>query len=62
MMMQKTEETEKTKGCLYVYLEVRVNNTPAINLYKNLGYKILYTRKNYYLDGTDAYVMGKELI
>ncbi len=62
MMMQKLEETAKTKGCLYAYLEVRVNNEAAINLYKKFGYKILYTRANYYLDGADAYVMDKELI
>ncbi len=60
-LMTKIEETGKNRGCRYAYLEVRINNEAAINLYKKIGYKILYRRKNYYIDGTDAYVMGKEL-
>uniref|UniRef100_A0A7C4TAJ7 [Ribosomal protein bS18]-alanine N-acetyltransferase n=1 Tax=candidate division WOR-3 bacterium TaxID=2052148 RepID=A0A7C4TAJ7_UNCW3 len=60
-LMKEVEEIARNRGCIYAYLEVRVNNLPAINLYKKIGYRILYLRKNYYLDGTDAYVMGKEL-
>ncbi|MCW4052262.1 MAG: ribosomal protein S18-alanine N-acetyltransferase [Candidatus Bathyarchaeota archaeon] len=48
----------KAKEC---YLEVRVSNTPAVNMYKSLGFQI--TRKNgaYYADGEDAYTMAKKL-
>lgn len=60
-LMAEIERMAKTKGCRFACLEVRVNNTAAVNLYKKIGYRILYIRKNYYLDGTDAYVMGKEL-
>uniref|UniRef100_A0A7C6AF58 [Ribosomal protein bS18]-alanine N-acetyltransferase n=1 Tax=candidate division WOR-3 bacterium TaxID=2052148 RepID=A0A7C6AF58_UNCW3 len=49
------------RDCIYAYLEVRVNNLNAINMYKKFGYKVIQIRKNYYLDGTDAYVMAKEL-
>lgn len=41
-------------------LEVSVNNNPAIQLYKKLGYDIISTRKEYY-NGVDAYVMKKVL-
>jgi ribosomal-protein-alanine N-acetyltransferase len=41
------------------YLEVRVSNTPAINLYTKLGFKPMKTLKGYYLDGEDAYLMAK---
>nr|KJR72072.1 MAG: acyltransferase [Vulcanisaeta sp. AZ3] len=44
-----------------VYLEVRVSNTPAINLYKKLGYQITSIIKGYYQDGEDAYIMAREL-
>ncbi len=43
-----------------IILEVNVNNIPAINLYKKLGFKIINTRKKYY-NGTDAYIMEKKV-
>jgi ribosomal-protein-alanine N-acetyltransferase len=43
------------------YLEVRVTNTPAVNLYKKLGFPVTRTIKGYYADGEDAYVMTKKL-
>jgi ribosomal-protein-alanine N-acetyltransferase len=43
------------------FLEVRVTNTPAISLYKKLGFKIARTISGYYSDGEDAYVMSREL-
>ena len=39
-----------------ITLEVNVNNTNAINLYKKLGFKIINIRKCYY-DGVDGYLM-----
>ena len=50
------------RGCTFAYLEVRINNVAAINMYKNLGFGILHTQKRYYIDGDDAYVMHKELV
>jgi ribosomal-protein-alanine N-acetyltransferase len=44
-----------------VYLEVRISNEPAINLYKKLGFSIIKTLSYYYADGEDAYVMAKRL-
>jgi len=44
-----------------VYLEVRVSNVPAINLYEKLGFEKVKVIKGYYLDGEDAYIMAKRL-
>lgn len=43
------------------YLEVRISNKPAIDLYAKLGFSISKTSKHYYKDGEDAYVMVKEI-
>lgn len=52
--------TEKFNICKY-RLEVRISNTGAINLYRELGYKITNTISNYYPDGEDAYIMTKDV-
>ena len=46
--------------CVNITLEVRVSNTVAINLYKSCGFEIAATRKRYYENGEDAYLMLKE--
>jgi ribosomal-protein-alanine N-acetyltransferase len=43
------------------FLEVRVNNYPAINLYKRLGFQVARTIPRYYFDASDAFVMSKQL-
>ncbi|MDQ1280853.1 MAG: [ribosomal protein S18]-alanine N-acetyltransferase [Thermoproteota archaeon] len=43
------------------YLEVRVSNDTAINLYKKLGFKQIKTINGYYKDGESAYLMTKSL-
>lgn len=43
------------------FLEVRVSNTPAVNLYKKMGFGITRTKRNYYADGEDAYLMSRKL-
>ncbi|MDO5022176.1 MAG: ribosomal protein S18-alanine N-acetyltransferase [Eubacteriales bacterium] len=45
-------------GAVYMTLEVRKSNAPAIALYKKFGFFTVSTRKNYYPDtGEDAYIM-----
>ena len=44
-----------------VVLEVKVNNEKGISFYTKNGFEIVNIRKNYYADGTDAYLMLKEL-
>lgn len=38
-------------------LEVNVNNAGAISLYKMYGFQTAFIKKEYYHDGSDAYVM-----
>ena len=44
-----------------VFLEVRVSNTIALNLYTKLGFKEYAIRKEYYSDGEDAILMEMEV-
>ena len=53
-------EKIKNKNCNNITLEVKTNNTPAINLYKKLGFDIVATRSKYYND-QDGYLMKKDL-
>ena len=57
MEFVRREETE----ALLIAEECRVNteNLPAVNLYKKFGFKILGTRKKYYNNKFDAYIMTK---
>jgi ribosomal-protein-alanine N-acetyltransferase len=48
----------KAKHC---FLEVRVANTAAVDLYKKLGFDVSRTVRGYYADGEDAYVMETKL-
>jgi ribosomal-protein-alanine N-acetyltransferase len=44
------------------YLEVRVSNHPAIELYKKLGFKKTKRNSGYYLNGEDAWVMATPVL
>ncbi len=48
----------KAKEC---YLEVRMSNTAAVNLYKKMDFQAARIMRNYYADGEDAYVMSRAL-
>ncbi len=61
MMIRGMRAMKHFYGAEEVYLEVRVSNTPAINLYKKLNYKIVDLIKGYYHDGEDAYIMARSL-
>lgn len=44
-----------------VFLEVRTDNEPAINLYKSVGFATVGVRKRYYkVSGADAYTMKRD--
>lgn len=45
----------------HLFLEVGINNFPAIYLYEKLGFKKISIRKKYYKNGEDALVMSKVL-
>ncbi len=48
----------KAKEC---YLEVRTSNSPAIELYRKLGFEVTRTIRDYYADGEDAFLMARQL-
>ena len=48
-------------GAKKVFLEVRVSNSIAMELYLKNGFKGAYARTRYYSDGEDCLVMVKEL-
>ncbi|MEM1847689.1 MAG: ribosomal protein S18-alanine N-acetyltransferase [Thermofilaceae archaeon] len=59
LMLKAMEALRKYYSVDEYYLEVRVSNTPAINLYKKLGFTPVKVIKGYYLDGEDAYLMAR---
>jgi ribosomal-protein-alanine N-acetyltransferase len=48
-------------GYSEAFVEVRVTNEPAINLYSKLGFKTVKRVPRYYYNGEDAYVMALPL-
>ncbi len=51
----------RKNGVKYLTLEVRVSNSPAINMYEKYGFKSLGTRKAYYQNNNeDALIMWTE--
>lgn len=47
----------RRRGADNVMLEVRADNPRAQNLYARYGFQRIHTRKRYYRDGVDAWVM-----
>jgi len=60
LLMADVENRIKLASCENITLEVRVSNVVAINLYTSCGFKTVATRKKYYENGEDAYLMLKE--
>lgn len=57
LLMEKLAQ----RGISRIVLEVRVSNEPAICLYKQNGFSVVGTRKNFYeKPAEDAYVMVRE--
>lgn len=48
-------------GATELFLEVRVSNTAAVNLYKSLGYEILKEIRHYYRNYESAYLMVQKV-
>lgn len=54
--------TMRELGVRHLFLEVRATNLAAIELYRSLGFRLLYTRRNYYQNPEeDALVMGCDI-
>ena len=61
MLKEALKNSVREYGATESFLEVRVSNTPAINLYRKLGFRIVDRIRRYYLDGEDAYIMAMPL-
>ena len=61
LLMNVIEDSFKREGCEEIILEVAVDNQPAINLYRNMGYEFIEKLENYYGAGRDAYRAMKKL-
>lgn len=60
-LMDFVIQTAKQNSCENISLEVRVSNTPAIALYESYGFIRVSTRRHYYEDGEDAWLMVKPM-
>jgi ribosomal-protein-alanine N-acetyltransferase len=61
-LMVAAIEQGRARGARLVTLEVRRSNLPAITLYRDLGFRAVGIRPNYYADeGEDAVVMNLDL-
>ena len=58
LLMLKAQEAMAARGAAESYLEVRVSNAGAINLYERLGYRTTGRLEGYYKDGEAALVMA----
>lgn len=60
-LIEDTLEHFRDRGASHAVLEVRTDNTSAINLYEKLGFEPVRIRRNYYKEtGDDALVMMLE--
>ena len=61
-LVSAVKEKAREKKAEKIFLEVRVSNTPAISLYKKMGFDNLGVRKNFYEHPKeDAYIMSCDL-
>ena len=60
-LLEKALEGMRDYNVKEGYLEVRVSNQPAIDLYTKIGFMVTKQSKSYYKDGEDAYTMVKEI-
>lgn len=58
-LIKKLENIAKNKNIEKIWLEVKENNFPAINLYKKNDFTNIYLRRNYYKSGENALIFEK---
>lgn len=61
MMIDFMIQDAQSSHIEFIYLEVEMDNLPALNLYKKYGFEAIHQRKNYYGQGQNAIVMRKEM-
>lgn len=61
-LMRRLIDEARAKGARRMLLEVRVDNEPALALYRSFGFEMMGRRKRYYQpEGIDAFTMSLEL-
>lgn len=60
-LMQRAEHEARKRGCSLIRLEVRMDNSPAIRLYEQLGFEAFRILPAYYEDGAHAMRYRKEI-
>ena len=60
-LLSAAEQAARSHECLYLRLEVRRDNTPAIELYKRNGYREFGVYTDYYEDHMEALRLEKRL-
>ncbi len=61
-LLDAAETGAKERGCVFISLEVRKSNVPAISLYEKRGYTVRGERKNFYSDpAEDGIIMTLDL-
>jgi len=60
-LMQAAEERLLRAECQCIFLEVAVNNLPALAFYKKHGYSVIKSLRRYYPGGLDGLLMRKQL-
>ncbi|MCS6806016.1 MAG: N-acetyltransferase [Acidobacteriota bacterium] len=60
-LLKEAEQWLMSQGCVLIELEVSIENAPAIAFYQKNGYRPCWLLSRYYPDGTDAYLMQKEV-
>lgn len=60
-LLQAAEDGAAERGYRQMRLEVRDDNTPAINLYRSHGYQVVGRKQRYYEDESAALQMRKDL-
>lgn len=58
LMTAVMERAKENYGATECFLEVRMSNDAAINLYEKLGFSKVKRNYGYYIDGEDAWVMA----
>lgn len=62
LLLARTENELRKRQVHLIRLEVRVSNTPAQVLYRNLGYSAVQRLSQYYINGDDGFLMVKSLM
>lgn len=60
-LMRRAEESLCNRKIETIFLEVRVSNISAQNLYRELGYSVVQKLEKYYSNGEDGYLMVKSI-